>query len=87
MHTRQDLALCHIAVQSTVSSALQTEEGDLARSDVSLQGAAGEVRLVAPSLQQTVLDELILDSAVITQLADRSIAAVEAHEHIGGDHS
>ena len=80
---RQNLALCNIAVKHAVSTALQTEEGDLAGSDVCLQGAAGEVRLAAV-LQQTVLDQLILDSAVVAQLADGGVTAVEAHEYVGG---
>ena len=48
-----------------------------------LPGAAGEVGIAAGRLQQTVLDELILNGTVVAHLAGRGVAAVEAHEGIG----
>ena len=78
----QDLALGDVGLQHAVLVALEAIEGDLAGSDVALEGAAGDVGSAAV-LQQTVLDQLVLNSAAGAHLAGRSIAAVEAHEGVG----
>ena len=79
----QHFALSHVAAQLAVGSALQAVEGDLAGSDVAFQSAAGEIGIGTGGLQQTMLDQLVLHSAVGAQLAAGSVAAVEAHEGVG----
>ena len=77
----QDFAFSDVGTQVALRVALQTVEGDVAGSDVAFQSAAGDVRSAAV-LQQTVLDQLVLNSAAGAHLAGRSIAAVEAHEGV-----
>ena len=60
--------------------AVDAVEGDFAGSNVAFQSTAGDVGLIAV-FQQTILDQLIFNSA-LAQLAERSIAAVEAHEGV-----
>ena len=60
----QDLALGDVGAQVAVAVTLQAVEGDVARRDVALNGAAGEVGVAAGGLEQAVLDELVLDGAV-----------------------
>ena len=79
----EDFALCDVGTKNAFGIALETIEGDVAGSDVSLKGAAGEVRLGSFRLKQTMLDQLILDRAVRAHLALRSISAMEAHEGVG----
>ena len=79
---RQNLALGDVTAKHTVRVALQAVERDLARREVGLQRTAGEVRLGACRLEQTVLDELVFDRAVGAELAGRRVAAVESHEGI-----
>ena len=38
---RQNLAVCNIGTQLVICSALQTEEGDVARNNIALQGSLG----------------------------------------------
>ena len=59
---------------------MEAEEGDLACGYVSFQCPAREIRIGA-SFQQAVLDHLVLHSA-LRETAERSVAAVEAHEDI-----
>ncbi len=75
---RQYLALRNIGVQRGVGRALQTEEGDLAGLDASVQCAAGDIGL-AVGLQGALHDQLILHGRV-DQMTGGSVAAVEAHE-------
>ena len=77
---RQDLAFRDVGAQSALTVALESVEGDLTGSDVAFQGAPGEVGLAVHGLQQTVLDQLVLDAAAAAHLAAGGIAAVEAHE-------
>ena len=56
---RQDFTLCDISLKLSICGALKAEEGDRARSNVTLKGAAADVRL-AVRLEQAVLDELVL---------------------------
>ena len=51
--------------------------------DVALERSSCEVRVAPFRLKQSVLDKLILDSAVRAHLARRRIAAMESHECIG----
>ena len=81
---RKDFAFRDVGAQVTVGVALQAVEGDLGRSDIALERAAGEVRFAAV-FQQAVLDQLILDGPVGAHLAGRGVAAVEAHEGVGED--
>ena len=76
----QDFALGDVGAQLAIGRALEAEEGDVAVGDVALEGAARDVRRVAV-LEQAVLDQLVLHAA-FAELAERGVAAVEAHEGI-----
>ena len=78
----QHLTLRDVGAQSPLAVALEPIEGDLAGGDVALQRTAGEIRLTARRLQQTVLNELVLDAAATAHLAAWGVAAVEAHEGV-----
>ena len=78
----EHLALSDVGAEHTLGVALHAVECDLARSNVALQCATCEVRL-ATVLQQTVLDELVLDGTSGAHLAGWCVAAVEAHEGVG----
>ena len=80
---RQNLTLGNVGAEVALTVALQTEEGDLAGGDITLEGTAGEVGIGSFRLKEPVLDELILDSAVRAHLAARRVAAMEAHEGVG----
>ena len=78
----QHFALRDVGAHHAVRIALQAVERDGAGRDVAFQRAAGEVRIAAGGLQQAVLNQLVLDSAVVAHLAGRRVAAVEAHEGV-----
>lgn len=61
---RENFALCDIGTELAVSSALETVEGDVSGINVALQGATGNIRGVAV-LQETILNELVLDAALL----------------------
>ena len=73
---RQNLAICNIGTQSVICGALQTEEGDVARNNIALQGSLGYLLRKA-----SCHDQLILHLAE-GQLLCGGIAAVETHEDI-----
>ena len=68
----QDLALSNVGAQNSLAVTLQTIESNVGSSDVAFQRAAGEVGLAARRLQETVLNQLILDSAIVAPLAPAS---------------
>lgn len=80
---RQNFTLCNVAAKHTVGIALEAIERNIACRNICLECAAREVGLGACRLKQTVLDELILDRAVGSELAGRRVAAVEPMEGVG----
>ena len=79
----EDFAFCDVSTQLALAVTLQAVESDRAGCQIAFERAAGEVRIASFRLEETVLNQLILDSAVRAQLALRRIAAMEAHEGIG----
>ena len=78
----EHFTFCDVRAEVALRVALQAIECDVAGCDVALESTTSEVWL-ATVLEQTVLNELILDLAVRAHLALRSVTAVEAHEGVG----
>ena len=77
---RQNLTLCNICFQLGVSCALETEESDRTRLDVTFKGTTADIRL-AVRLKATMLNELVLQS-ILGQFAGVGVTAMEAHKGI-----
>ena len=73
---RKDLAFCHVCTDQTVSSALQTIECDLARSDIAFQSSVGNL------YRKCSCHDLLVLHLAECHLLGAGIAAVEAHEGI-----
>ena len=77
---REDFAFGDVGAELAVRRALETVERDVARGDVAFERAARDVRRLA-AFEQAVLDELVFHAALL-ELAERRVAAVEAHERV-----
>ena len=65
----KDLAFCDVGAKNALAVTLETVEGDVAGSDIALEGASCEIRLGSGGLEGPVLDELVLDGTVGAHLA------------------
>ena len=73
---RKDLTVGHISPQPAVSGALEAEECDVARGDISLKGT------LSYFLRKTSCHDQLVFHLAEGQLLRAGVAAVEAHEHI-----
>ena len=79
----ENLALGNIRAELALAVALQAVERDIRSCDIALQRAAREIGLRVLRFKQSVLNELILDSTVLAELAGRRVSAVKSHKCVG----